>query len=376
MLGEKCCPMVSALVTYKLLSDRIPDPFINMNELAARWVAEKSWTYGTTFQSPSDSINGSTARTDLVFKGLDTYATVTLNGTQILEADNMFLEYRLDVTDKLKAGDNKLEIVFASALLRGRELVEEHKHEHRFIAHQTENGRMPVRKAQCHWGWDWGPILTTSGPWRPIFLETYTTRVEDVWFQAKVSDGLKAVSGKLLARVDAGKDAGGGKAAVKFSLSLDGTTVLETQADVNGEGLATTDFKLEDPALWYPHGYGQQSRYELKASLVIDGSEQSSQVKLTGFRKVDLIQEKDGFGKSFYFRINNIDVFAGGSCWIPADSFIPRIGRDGYRKWMELMVEGNQIMTRYVPSTPMRLLGHLGSLLTTNNAQNMGRRDL
>lgn len=315
-----------------------------MNELAARWVAEKSWTYSTTFQLPAESGNNN-ARTDLVFKGLDTYATVTLNGSKILEGDNMFLEYRVDVSEKLRSGDNELEIVFASALLRGRELVEEHKHEHRFIAHQTENGRMPVRKAQCHWGWDWGPILTTSGPWRPIFLETYTTRVEDVWFQAKVSDDLKVLSGTLLARVDTGKAA---KAAVKFSLSLDGNSVFESQADVDKEGLSKTDFKLGDPDLWYPHGYGKQPRYELKASLVIDGTEQSSQTKLTGFRKVELIQEKDENGKSFYFRINNVDVFAGGSCWIPADSFIPRIGGEGYRKWMELMVEGNQIMTRCV----------------------------
>jgi beta-mannosidase len=325
-----------------------------MNELAARWVAEKSWTYSTTFQSPPDAKQATSSgdRSDLVFKGLDTYATVTLNGSKILEADNMFLEYRVDVTDKLKPGDNELEIVFASALLRGRELVAEHEHEHKFIAHQTELGRMPVRKAQCHWGWDWGPILVTSGPWRPIFLETYTTRVEDVWFQAEVSKDLKTVSGKLLARVDVGKKTGGGKAAVKFSLSLDGTVVSEPQGDVDSEGLSIADFKVEDPALWYPHGYGKQPRYELKAILILDGSEQSSQTKLTGFRKIELVQEKDEFGKSFYFRINNVDVFAGGSCWIPADSFIPRIGRDGYRKWMELMVDGNQIMTRYVKHFP------------------------
>src|ERR1700761_8293888 len=171
---------------------RIPDSFVDMNELASRWVAEKSWTYRTTFATPTGLPDD--GRTDLVFKGLDTFATVTLNDNKILEADNMFLEYRVDVTSVLRrpssatsaADGNVLEIVFDSALLRGRELVKQHEHEHDFIAHQTENSRLPVRKAQCHWGWDWGPILITAGPWRPVFLESYLIRVDDVWWMGQV----------------------------------------------------------------------------------------------------------------------------------------------------------------------------------------------
>jgi beta-mannosidase len=315
-----------------------------MDELAVRWVANKSWTYSTTFESTPSASKGS--RTDLVFKGLDTFATVVLNGHKILEADNMFLEYRVDVTDKLKVG-NELEIIFDSAYLRGYELIKEHEHEHNFLTRTTDKGRLPVRKCQCHWGWDWGPILITAGPWRPVLIETYSHRVDDVWFQAELSEDLTSISGKLFARLDIEKDKCLGKASVRLSLSLDKTLAFESVATINEDGLATTAFEIKDPSLWYPHGYGQQARYGLKASLIVDGSEQSSQTKLVGFRKIELIQEKDEFGKSFYFRINNIDVFAGGSCWIPADSFIPRIGPDGYRKWMELMVEGNQIMTRY-----------------------------
>jgi beta-mannosidase len=315
-----------------------------MDELAVRWVANKSWTYTTTFELPSNAEEGN--RTDLVFKGLDTLATVKLNGHKILEADNMFLEYRVDVTDKLTQ-KNELEIVFDSAYLRGYELIKEHEHEHKFLTRTTDRGRLPVRKCQCHWGWDWGPILITAGPWRPVLLETYSCRVDDVWFQATLREDLKGVNGRLFARVDIGKHTGSERASVRFSLSLNNEVAFESEGNINEDGLATTNFEIKDPFLWYPRGYGQQSRYELKASLTVDGSSQSSKTKLVGFRKVELIQEKDEFGKSFYFRINHIDVFAGGSCWIPADSFIPRVGQDGYRKWMELMAEGNQIMTRY-----------------------------
>ena len=317
-----------------------------MNELAVRWVADKSWTYRTTFKPAPDAHADS--RTSLVFKGLDTYATVTLNGHVILESDNMFVEYRVDITDKL-GPHNELEIVFASAYLRGYELLRENEDKHKFLTRTTDKGRLPVRKCQCHWGWDWGPILITAGPWRPVLLETYTHRVDDVWFEAELSDDLKVVRGKLFARTDVGSNARSIDATVKFSLLLNGETTFEAAASIDDDSVASVDFELRDPLLWFPHGYGDQTRYELGASLAIDQSIHSSLTKHVGFRKIQLIQEEDAFGKSFYFRVNNIDVFAGGSCWIPADSFLPRIGGDKYRKWMELLVQGNQIMIRYAP---------------------------
>jgi beta-mannosidase len=51
-------------------------------------------------------------------------------------------------------------------------------------------------------------------------------------------------------------------------------------------------------------------------------------------------------GSSFYFRVNNVDVFAGGSCWIPADNFLSRISPQRYHDWVRLLVEGNQAMVR------------------------------
>ena len=51
----------------------------------------------------------------LVFDGLDTYATVYLNGKQILKANNMFRQWRVDVKKYLNPGTNKLVVVFLSA---------------------------------------------------------------------------------------------------------------------------------------------------------------------------------------------------------------------------------------------------------------------
>ena len=60
----------------------------------------------------------------------------------------MFISHRVDVTNLLKDA-NELEIHFDSAMLRGRDLLKEHAHEHTFYVRQTEMSRVPVRKAQC-----------------------------------------------------------------------------------------------------------------------------------------------------------------------------------------------------------------------------------
>ncbi|PGH09850.1 hypothetical protein AJ79_05576 [Helicocarpus griseus UAMH5409] len=330
-----------------LANNKIPDPFIDLNELAVQWVAEKDWVYRVPFKCQTEPTTDKVVTTDIVFEGLDTFATVYLNGIQILQSENMFLSHRVHVTELLKGNEseNVLEIVFESALLRGRELVKEHSHEHRFIARQTADSRIPVRKAQYHWGWDWGPILKTAGPWRPIYIEQYVARIDDVWAQNEVSKDLKRCSGSIFAKTSGARP---GNDKILVSLSLEGNTLFEKQCDIDSSDLVEISYNLDDPKLWYPHGYGEQNRYTLKAVLIRQGSQSTldSKSKLIGFRRCKLIQEQDSAGKSFYFRVNDIDIFAGGSCWIPGDSFLSEISKDRYRDWMKLMIEGNQIMIR------------------------------
>ncbi|KAK2038792.1 family 2 glycosyl hydrolase [Colletotrichum somersetense] len=338
-------PKVPSQVHIDLLANnKIPDPFLDMNELAVQWVAEKTWVYRTSFATPEDPSDAPGRVTDLVFEGLDTFATVTLNGAVILRSDNMFLSHRVEVSRQLRrsGAENVLEVVFDSALLRGRQLVQDHAHEHRFIARQTEKGRIPVRKAQYHWGWDWGPILITAGLWKPVFLERYVARLDDVWVKGEVSPDLKSVSGEIIVKTE-GPVAS--KVSVRFNLQEE--VVLEKKFAVGQDGTAQTDFHLDDPRLWYPLNTGPQTLYTVTTTLQhASGIPLATQTKKTGFRRAELVQEPDVLGKSFYFRINNRDVFAGGSCWIPADSFQAAVGSQRYRAWAELMAASNQNMLR------------------------------
>lgn len=195
--------------------------------------------------------------------------------------------------------------------------------------------------ADLYSGWDWGPILTTCGPWKDVRLESYQARIEDLRTEYEVEGNLSQVRGKITATVD-------GKAGdkVNFSASLDGKEVFKGSAGLNDKREAQVEFQVNDPKLWYPHGYGEQPLYTVTATLVQEDEELNSISQRTGFRKTELVQNPDKVGKTFYFRVNGVDVFCGGSDWIPADSFTPRISEDRYRKWLQVMVDGYQVMIR------------------------------
>ena len=299
---------------------------------------DKTWTYRVQLPDTEQPRDG--AVTVLAFDGLDTFATVKLNNEVILKSDNMFIPHRVDVSSKLKQGSaNVLEIDFASARLEAIKIKDAHP-DHKWVGFNGDMARLAVRKAQYHWGWDWGPILNTCGPWRPVRLETYQSRIADLRIDYTLSEDLKSVSGKLISKVE-----GSSGQSVAYEVKSGDKVVFQGSVDVK-DNVAGLDFKLDDVALWYPHGYGGQPLYTVTATVSAEGIDLHQATRRTGFRKGELVQEPDSVGKTFYFRINNVDVFCGGSDWIPADSFTPRITEERYRKWLQTMVDGYQVMIR------------------------------
>jgi beta-mannosidase len=311
---------------------------LGFNELKAEWVADKAWTYKVQLpdiETPKDGI-----AYVLAFDGLDTFATVKFNDDVILESDNMFIPHRVDITQRVKSGKkNILEIVFASARLEAIKIREQHP-EHKWVGFNGDMSRLAVRKAQYHWGWDWGPILNTCGPWREVRLESYQCRIEDLRVDYKLDENLKSVQGTISAAIE-----GSSGEKVIFTVQDGEKQVFKESAEVRN-GIAKVEFHVNNPKLWYPHGYGEQPLYKITATACTDGVDLHKVTRKTGFRRGELVQEPDKIGKTFFFRINGVDVFCGGSDWIPADSFTPRVTEERYRKWIEMMVDGYQIMIR------------------------------
>lgn len=320
----------------------IPDPFIGKNELDVQWVGEAKWTYRTTFPTPEE-LEGK-AKAVLAFDGLDTFATVVLNGKTILETDNMFTPERVEVTEVLVGKgeeSNELVITFDSAYLRGWHLVEKHP-DHKWGCWNGDSSRLAVRKAQYHWGWDWGPNLNTCGPWRPVNLEIYETRLADLSIQSVVDKSLSSAEVTVTAEVE-----GKGSDSVQFDIFL-GDEKVASETIKSTSSKVSASFHLPNPSLWYPNRYGKQPLYTVNATLVEGKNVLDTITKRVGLRRAELIQRplKDQPGTSFFFEVNNIPLYCGGSDWIPADNFVPRISRQKYYDWVKLVADGNQFMIR------------------------------
>lgn len=181
----------------------------------------------------------------------------------------------------------------------------------------------------------------TCGPWRPISLEVYDARISDLSFTTNVDISLECAEIIVSADVEGKGD------KVLFEVSLDGVTVATETIHIDTD-IASVTLLTQKPKLWYPHTYGKQPLYMLSATLYQNDVALDTASKRFGLRRARVVQRKlnDAPGLTFFFEINNIPIFCGGSNWIPADSFTPMIGAERYRKWVETAVDGNQIMLR------------------------------
>lgn len=135
-------------------NDLISHPFVGDNEKYLQWISDKLWTYKTEFKVDKKQLNSKNS--ELVFEGLDTYANVFLNGQLILEADNAFRTWKVDVKKYLKE-INELKIEFTPTSVIEAEKMKQLPYE------LPEGPRMFTRKAAFQYGWDWDRDSLRSG---------------------------------------------------------------------------------------------------------------------------------------------------------------------------------------------------------------------
>ncbi|MEZ5426969.1 MAG: glycoside hydrolase family 2 protein [Pyrinomonadaceae bacterium] len=334
---------VPGVVQTDLLENKlIEDPFYRDNEKNLQWIGKTDWEYEMTFQiSPETMRRG---RLELLFEGLDTYAEVFLNDRKILDADNMFRRWRVDVKDAVRSGENVLRIKFRSPINEVLPHMKTLGYELPASNDQGEKTSPYTRKAPYQYGWDWGPRFVTSGIWKPVFLEAWDdARIEDLHIKqnklSKENADLTAVV-EVIAAADA-------EATVEVENKTDGKTVAAKKVQLKkGVNPVPLDFAVKDPRLWYPVGLGEQALYDFTAKLKIKDRAVDEKKTRTGLRTLELRQKPDQWGKSFTFVINGIPVFGKGANWIPADSFPTRVTKERYRHLLESVRDANMNMVR------------------------------
>ena len=345
---------VPGCVHLDLLENKqIEDSFYRLNEKNQQWIGEKDWIYEKSFQVTEAIFSQN--HIELVAEGLDTFATVWLNGVEIGKTQNMHRTWRFNLKPHLKIGENTLQIRFNSVLPFMRQKTKERKLPE-WRQPWEEYGRGYVRKAAYAFGWDWGPVLTTCGIWKDIFIEAWSQpKITDVYIQQYHESADKV---RLDVQIEVDTIVPDLKATV--TCAFEGKTVATTEIDML-ETKSIASFWLIDPHKWYPNGLGGQPLYELSVLLseVSEASEVNEeltdqktnrpadqQTKKIGIRTIKLIREKDQWGESLYFEVNGIPIFAKGANWIPADAFLPRISTAQYRDLLQSAADVHMNMIR------------------------------
>ncbi len=344
--------VVPGCIHTDLINNKIiPDPFYRDNESKVQWVDKYSWEYKTEIDADKKLLGKQNI--ELSFKGLDTYAEVFLNDQHILSTDNMFCEWNADVKKFLVEGKNSLRILFHSPVAMG--ILSRDKFDVEApLGYNLEitNTDWPnvgpyMRKAGYMFGWDWGPKLTTSGIWRPVFLNAWDdAKILSVQvLQDNVSRKQANVSAILSVEAASSLDA-----TINLSYSLNGKTIIVAPVPVKlikGKNEAKVQFAINNPSLWWPNGLGDHPLYEINCSLKRENTEIDKIQTHAGIRKVRLVQDPqpDG-GKSFYFEVNGIPVFAKGANYIPSDIFPSRVSDKHYEEIIDAAVNANMNMLR------------------------------
>ena len=322
----------------------IPDEGVELNERKIQWVGEEDWIFRTEFPSPPDFREYD--HVVLAFDGLDTIAKVTLNGEVVLECENMFTPQRAEVRKHLAigklGGDNELEIYFSSAARVARERWEEKGTDWKAIREQT---RVWVRKAQYHWGWDWGPSMITCGVWKDARLEMYHGRIKDVFADVRLDESCESAGVDLVVEMESPANGLTLNGSVSSGSSRRRT---ENSTLSNDQSVCRLSFKLDKPELWWPAGHGAQPLYQAEVELKAgDAVVQTRTIKF-GVRKVELVRRslKSAQGETFFFRINNRPSFCVGTNWIPCHSLPALATPDLHENNLNYAIENNNNMIR------------------------------
>ncbi len=200
-----------------------------------------------------------------------------------------------------------MKVVFESAAKKGKEAAAKLPYT------LPGDEKVFTRKAQYHYGWDWGPRSVTAGIWKKVQLHfNNSVAIENVRFEQKILTDTKAEL-VFTTTVDCQKSG-------KYSLKIN-DKVETFSLKGNSNLLSSTKFKTRNAGgrtVW-----GAAHLYPFEVSIVKNITVFDSKKLHIGLRTLELVQEKDQAGKSFYFKLNGVPVFMKGANIIRQTAFYP-----------------------------------------------------
>ncbi len=325
----------------------LPDPYWGTNEVQVQWVEDENWDFKKTFAVTADQLNYDDAV--IFFEGLDTHADVFLNGARIMQAENMFVGHTIPVKNLLKEGENKLYIRFYSPVQRMMPARETFGYEYPAgNDHRDEKLSVYNRKAPYHFGWDWGIRIVQMGIWKPVSIHFYNNaRIDDFYIKQTSVTPQSAKIDNEIEVYSVSEEPLKATVSVAYSLKNGGTQTITKEVNLTkGENRFSLPLEIADPQLWMPVDWGEQHLYDFTVRLTINNRVIAEKTVKTGLRSVRHIAKEDEHGKSFYFEVNGIPLFAKGANYIPGEIFTTQQDAGYYDRLFDNITAANMNFVR------------------------------
>lgn len=321
----------STLIERKL----IEDPFFGHNDQKCRWVEERVWWYRSVFTWTEELQAGE--RMELTFDGLDTYATVYLNGVELGSTDNMFIGHTFEVTRELRRGFNVLAVRFDPVPLHVKEQVQ-------YYWSGFSKDRIWARKAQSQYGWDWGPRLVCAGIWKDVHLRKRSVAKLESVFARTVS----IAESEAIVEIDLELRQYGRANGVALSAEVDlagANGSVTKRVSLTGRA-GKIVLQVEDPQLWWTNDLGEAVLYDLEVRLFADDRLVDRWTQKFGIRTIEVLLTDEQGENCFTFVLNGVKLFAKGANWIPVHSFVASAPDSRYEHLLQLSRDANMNMLR------------------------------
>jgi beta-mannosidase len=316
-------PEISAVVPGNVELDLmragiVPNPLVADHILRLRPFEYYEWWYEKDFEFESSDADPDV---ELLFHGVDCLATYWINGHKLGESDNMFIEHRFRVKEWIRTGEtNRLAVRLRSPLLEAAEQPFDPSPSSYYFHWDS----LRIRKAPHSYGWDIMPRAVTAGIWRPVELAVRQgNEIKEIYFHTEsVTEQRASVRFFYDLAINI-------RELSEYELvfkGICGTSEFEViHKPLFAQG--THPFELEQPRLWWPHGYGEPHLYEVSVQLLKKGEVVAESAVKIGIRTVQLLRTEttDGVNGQFLFRVNGQPIMVKGSNWVPPDIFHSRI---------------------------------------------------
>ena len=275
----------------------INNPYFGLNHQKLYWIIDNDFVYENVFSVSDDIFNSDEILIE--FDGIDTFAEIYLNDTLLGYCDNMFLQFTYSVKDIIKKRGNVLRVKMLSTSKK----MKTFDGSGYFAVFYVE--RLFIRKAQCHFGWDWAPDMPGYGIWGDVRVKGVNkARFTDVSYKA-YNDG----NVSLFAELNYG---------IRPQVDFNGKTIAENNVDHSQDEIRYTvatrpneaitednatsctyklvgrknfaNLKVDNAQLWWPIGYGAQPLYSYKVELLHKGELIDCKEGRLAFRTVELSQ--------------------------------------------------------------------------------------